>query len=141
MAMRVEPGRSIESDCHVTQKAVCLTLHQAGRLGPQAQKRFSLKTDTTNGILGLNQQTSWATVTEGIRYVFFSFFFLLYLYEKMDVSGTYFTIYVIQTIMLYALNLIYANYFSIKLEKIYFYLVNWKGDKANFNKSQINKNK
>lgn len=59
----------------------------------------------------------------------------------MDVSGTYFTIYVIQTIMLYALNLMYANYFSIKLEKIYFYLVNWKGHKANFNKSQINKNK
>lgn len=58
----------------------------------------------------------------------------------MELSRTYFTIYVIQTIMLYALNLLYANYFSIKLEKIYFYLVNWKDHKANFNKSQINKN-
>ena len=43
------------------------------------------------------------------RIFFFSSFFPLYLYEKMDVTliycGNYFTIYVNQTLMLYSLNL------------------------------------
>lgn len=45
--------------------------------------------------------------------------------------------------MLYALNLhsdAYQFFFN-KTGKTDFYLVNWKGHKANFNKFQINKNK
>lgn len=52
------------------------------------------------------------------------FFFLLYLYDRMDVSWAYcnhFTMYANQTIILYAWNIhsdvMYVSYFLIKLGK------------------------
>ena len=65
----------------------------------------------------------WVLITRRIFLSFFVssfFFFLLYLYEKIDVSWTYcgnhFTIYVIQIIMLYALSL-YADVYILFFNK------------------------